>query len=77
MNCFKRHLNLTWVIVTILSFGLGYYLSIYGKIGIFIFATGTLTVSAWVLYQKGRSMAWLLLGAFWVILLTNKKETRL
>jgi hypothetical protein len=73
MNWFKRHLNLTWVLVTVLSFGMGYYLSIYGKIGIVIFAGGTLAVSAWVLYRKGRSMAWLLLGAFWVILLTNKK----
>ena len=60
MNWFKRHLNLTWFIVVSLASQMGTLYNIGVPLGIIMLVISTLVVSItiWVLYQKGRDFLW-------------------
>ena len=88
VSWFKKHLNLTWLFwllgfcffVAFVKTFLGYDIVGTAKnASTYFLCWCMLPVNGWVLYQKGRSMWWLLLALFFPIIsiiLSNKKTTK-
>jgi len=81
MNWFKKHLNLTWLIVFLV---LAFFVMPDSDEPKYVYQGGSafcwfilLIVDNWILGQKGRSKLWLILSALLIwfpLVLRNKKD---
>jgi hypothetical protein len=77
MNWFKSHLNITWLLVLFLKFaGLPLSILLDTVMPSIIFWIFFIIVNIWILYQKKRSYAWIIIPIAVLILGNNRIEKK-